>query len=392
MPSHNDEFNYVKITNEEDGIALEYGETPKDDSASFKDNDNRLRDEVNDSDASNNENKSPKEQKKRENKENKSSENGGNKSSGYSSSSIGMAGIATVVGAALVIVPTLSTLVGINMFLRATCRMKNMDVAETSLKYELELKDTDNTNFIISLENDSYEQSQALVEGDNEGYFVDLQPSTAYTLSVADASNKDIKIYTDIVRTLDASGSAILSFDANNRSGSMNPIEVETNSEYTLPVAVFVPFDDEYFGGWKVNGEGEILQPGEKIVVKNDTTLVAAWTKFPTEEQTVTADNNFFSYFPEQASAVVSSVTIMNVEFQYSNVYYTSTNETLNMNTNAAFVSTTTPFAGPIKSITVNSKSVNYDLTMVYSPSPIYEKVTEGGETIVKASIICVTC
>ncbi len=384
MPHNNDEFNYVKIINEEDGESLEFGETPVDDSASFKENDYRLRDEINDSQASNNENKSPEEKKKRESKENKSGKDGGDKSSGSSSSSsssLGMAGIATVVGSALVIVPTLSTLVGINLFLRATCHMKNMDVEATSLKYELELKDTDDTNFVITLENATYQQSQALVEGDNEGYFVDLNPGTTYDLSVADVSNANIKIYSERITTLATSGSAILSFDANNRSGTMNPIEVEANSEYTLPVAIFVPFDDEYFGGWKVNGEGETLQPGSKIVVNSDTTLVAEWTKFPTQENTVTANNTFFSQFPEQPTAEVSSVTIMSVEFQYSNVYYSSNEETLNMNTNAAFVSTTRPFGGPIKSITVNSKSTNYDLTMVYSASPIYEKVTEGGET-----------
>lgn len=381
MPHNNDEFNYVKIINEEDGESLEFGETPADDSASFKENDDRLRDEINDSNPSNNENKSPEEQKKRKDKDNKSKEDCGDKSSGSSSSSLGMAGIATVVGAALVIVPTLSTLVGINLFLRATCHMKNMDVEATSLKYELELKDTDDTNFVITLDNATYNQSQTLVEGDNEGYFVDLNPNTAYNLTVADASNKNIKIYTDIVRTLNASGSAILSFDANNRSGSMNSIEVPTGSEYSLPTSIFVPFDDEYFGGWKVNGEGQVRQPGETIVINSDTTLVAAWTKFPTEEKTVTADNNFFSRFPEQPSTVISSVTIMNVEFQYSTVAYSSNEETLGMYVYDAFVSTTTPFAGPIKSIKVNSKTTNYDLTMVYSASPIYERVTEGGET-----------
>jgi uncharacterized repeat protein (TIGR02543 family) len=386
MPHNNDEFNYVKIINEEDGESLEFGETPADDSASFKENDDRLRDEINDSNASNNENKAPEEKKKRESKENKSGKDGDDKSSGSSSSSssLGMAGIATVVGAALVIVPTLSTLVGINLFLRATCHMKNMDVEATSLKYELELKDTDDTNFVITLENATYNQSQELVEGDNEGYFVDLNPNTAYNLTVADASNKNIKIYTDIVRTLNASGSAILSFDANNRSGSMNSIEVPTGSEYSLPTSIFVPFDDEYFGGWKVNGEGQVRQPGETIVINSDTTLVAAWTKFPTQESSTEASGTFFSYFPSQLSETISTVSLMNIDFQCSYVYYDSTLESLNYGTAGGFVSTSKPFGGTLNRVVFNTsanQAGDVDFTMKYSAIPIYQKDTEQGET-----------
>lgn len=386
MP-HNDEFNYVKITNEEQGVSLEYGETPSSESASFKEPDDRLRDEVNDSNTSNSENKSPKEEKKRESKENKSSDNGDGKSSSSSSSSSsfgGMAGVATVVGAALVVVPTLSTLVGINLFLRATCRMKNMDVAATSLRYELELKDTEDTDFVITLENATYQQSQALVEGDNEGYFVDLNPGTTYDLTVADVSNANIKIYSERITTLATAGSAILSFDANNRSGTMNPIEVEANSEYTLPVAIFVPFDDEYFGGWKVNGEGEVLQPGQTIVVRENTTLVAAWTKFPTQESHTEADYMLFSYFPSQASETISTVSLMGIDFQCNYVYFGADTQTLNFTTDGGFVSTSKPFGGILKRVVFNTsgdQSGDVDFTMVYSASPIYQKITEQGET-----------
>lgn len=386
MPNHNDEFNYVKITNEEDGESLEFGETPVDDSISFKENDDRLRDEINDSQASNNENKSPEEKKKRESKENKSSKDGDNKSSGSSSSSssLGMASIATVVGSALVIVPTLSTLVGINLFLRATCHMKNMDVNDRSLKYELELKDTDDTDFVITLENATYKQSQALKEGDNEGYFVDLNPGTTYDLTVADVSNANIKIYSERITTLSTAGSHVLSFDANNRGGTMGSIEVPTGSEYSLPTSIFVPFDDEYFGGWKVNGEGQVRQPGETIVINSDTTLVAAWIKFPTQETHKEADGTFFSYFPSQLSETISTVSLMDIDFQCSYVYYDSTLESLNFGTAGGFVSTSKPFGGTLNRVVFNTsanQAADVDFTIVYSASPIYQKVTEQGET-----------
>lgn len=385
MPKSNDEFNYVKITNEEDGVSFEYGNTPESESASFSDNHDQLHDEVNDNPTSNNENKSEKKKKEEQRKQEQKGESSESSSSGGASATSGAtATIATVVGATLVVVPTLSTLVGINLFLRATCRMKNMDVAETTLKYELELSDTDNANYIISLENETYEQSQELVEGDNEGYFVDLSPNTTYTLSVTDISDKSVELYSEIVKTLAASGSVTISFDADNRSGTMNPLELEVNSEYTLPVSIFVPNDDEYFGGWKVNGEGEILQPGQTIVLNSDTTLVAAWEKFPTRESHTEAGYQLFSYFPSQPSETISTVSLMGIDFRCSYVYFDPTLQTLNYSTSGGFVSTSKPFGGILKRIVLNTsseQSADVDFTMVYSANPIYQKVTEQGET-----------
>ena len=172
-----------------------------------------------------------------------------------------------------------------------------------------------------------------------------------------------------------------ISFVANNRGGTMSSIELEAGSEYTLPVCIFVPFDDERFSGWKVNGEGEMLQPGETITVNSDTTLVAGWDPIQTEDKEVIAGKDIFENFPDQPSTETSTIMIGGVEYRYNNISYSSNNETLDMYLYDGFLSTTTPFDGPIKSITVNSKSVNYDLTIVYSDSPINERVTEGGET-----------
>ena len=358
----------------------------------------------------------------------------------------------------MVSVTTLSTLVGINLYIKARCKMNNLDITPISLKYELELEEIGEDKIIISLENPDKEflATQPLVEGPNEGYFEDLAPSTNYALAVIDVTQENYFLYRENIKTPDPfvtftvtfnsdGGSEVaaqsvvsgekavkpedptktgykfngwyilvgeeyqlydfetpvtsdltlvanwvaaqpadklkLAFDANGGTGTMSSLELDPSSEYSLPVCIFVPDDDVYFGGWQVNGEGETLQPGETIVVDSDTTLVAQWSKFPTKENTVTANRTFFSYFPEQPSTEISSVTLMDIEFQYSNVAYSSNEETLDMYLYDGFISTTTPFAGPIKSITVNSKTVDYDLNMVYSESPIYERVTEGAET-----------
>lgn len=468
MSRVNDEFNYVKISNDEDISSFEFGSTPSEESASYRDNHDQIHDEVNDNPHSNDDNSRPQEEKQKDkndqNNSRRDSDNNGGSSGGKSTSSSASAGAsasataATVAGVAMVSVTTLSTLIGVNLYIKARCKMNNLDITPISLKYELELEEIEEDEIVISLENPDkqYLATQPLVEGPNEGYFEELTPSTNYTLAVIDVTQENYILYRENVKTLEEpvtftvtfdshGGSEVaaqsvvlgekaikpenptktgydfdgwyiivneeyqlydfdtpvtadltlhadwvvaqpadklkLAFDSNGRDGTMSSLELDPNSEYSLPVCIFVPSDDEYFGGWKVNGEGEIHQPGETIVVNNDTTLVAQWTKFPTKDNTVTADKTFFSYFPEQASSTVSSVTIMGIEFQYSTVAYSSNEETLNMYVYDGFISTTTPFAGPIKSITVNSKTVDYDLTMVYSESPIYERVTEGGET-----------
>ena len=339
MKRVNDEFNYIKIINEDENPNFEYGSTPKEESASYKDNSDQLRDEVNDNPTSNNENKSPekkekrrKEEQKRKEESNKSS----NESRGSSSSSASSASGITAAGAAVVAAvsivtgivsvsasPTVNEISNVIFTPQETSIACAFDIenSDTSLKYKVELYNNDI---------DGLFEKECQI-GHNELEFNDLQPSTEYTFEIFRGSLNEqqeynyVSIFKEFVSTLEnptPSGSYVLSFDADNRGGTMSSIELQANSEYTLPVCIYVPFEDEYFGGWKVNGEGEMLQPGETITVNSDTTLVAGWTKFPTEEQTVTADRTFFSYFPEQPSTDISSVTLMDIEFQYSNVAY----------------------------------------------------------------------
>ena len=47
--------------------------------------------------------------------------------------------------------------------------------------------------------------------------------------------------------------------------------------EYALPQCGFTAPEGKEFAGWKVNGQGDLLQPGEKINVTSNIELVAQW-------------------------------------------------------------------------------------------------------------------
>ena len=67
-----------------------------------------------------------------------------------------------------------------------------------------------------------------------------------------------------------------VSFDANGGTGSMSAAS-EVSGEYTLPECGFTAPEGKEFNGWKIGAEGEVKQPGEKITVEADITLIAQW-------------------------------------------------------------------------------------------------------------------
>ena len=67
-----------------------------------------------------------------------------------------------------------------------------------------------------------------------------------------------------------------VSFDANGGAGTMNPLSDQLG-EYTLPECAFTAPEGKHFIGWKVNNEGYLLQPGSKIDVASNITIVAQW-------------------------------------------------------------------------------------------------------------------
>ena len=72
-----------------------------------------------------------------------------------------------------------------------------------------------------------------------------------------------------------------IAFDGNGGTGSMDSAAITTRS-YTLPNNEFTPSYKCKFVGWKIDGGDTIYQPGEQIVVDQDTTLVAQWQYMPT--------------------------------------------------------------------------------------------------------------
>ena len=334
--------------------------------------------------------KKEKEQKKekKENQDDKSDKHGG--SSSGASSSAATASVAAAAAACIVV-----GIVSIGAT-PITPEVENVKLTphETSIECVFDIYTGAISNkYRVELYNDEFEDhhEKECQIGHNELEFTDLFSSTEYTFEIFKGVLNEqseeydyTSIYSSIVSTLDLSGPVQISFDSDGREGTMGSIEIESNSEYTLPVSIFVPSKDEYFGGWKVNGEGEKLQPGDTIVIKNNTTLLAAWDKFPTEENSVTADTTFFNYFPTESSSEITTVTLMDVDFQCQYTYYSSSTGSLNLDAVGGFVSTTRPFGGPIARVTINTseaQSGDATYTMVYSASPIYEKTTTDGET-----------
>ncbi|MBQ7994744.1 MAG: InlB B-repeat-containing protein [Bacilli bacterium] len=67
-----------------------------------------------------------------------------------------------------------------------------------------------------------------------------------------------------------------VSFSANGGTGTMNPVS-DIAGEYALPQCTFTAPEGKEFAGWKVNGQGNLLQAGEKINVTSNVDLVAQW-------------------------------------------------------------------------------------------------------------------
>lgn len=399
-----EEFNYIEIKNEREGFSsFEFGRTQNNELTSFSDNKNNIKDELNDNPVSNNENKKKENKRREERKEetkgtnNESKESSGGSSSNSSSgtSSASSAGGIGAVGAA--VAAAVSVAIGI-VSVGAGPSSPEVDKViltphETSINCAFDIFNNDSlVKYKVELYNDGidahFENDSQI--GHNELEFTDLASSTEYTFEIFRGNPNEQQeytyesIYSEMVSTLEYTGSIVLSFDSDGRQGTMSSIELDANKSYTLPVSIFVPRDDEYFGGWKLNGTGEKLQPGDTITLNKDTTLVAGWNKFPTKENNVTANKTFFSRFPSQSSSEVTVVTLMNVDFRCQYTYYNSNTENLHLGTEGGFVSTSTPFGGPITKIKINTNGTQAGdaaYTVVYSEYPIYEKVTTGGET-----------
>lgn len=100
-----DEFNELKIVNEDENLNFEFGPTPEEESASYSDNSDNLRDELNDNKVENSSNNKKKEEERKKENKNKQ-ENHDNKQSGGHSATSGTVATAGAVAAVAACVVT----------------------------------------------------------------------------------------------------------------------------------------------------------------------------------------------------------------------------------------------------------------------------------------------
>ncbi len=270
-----DEFNELKIINEGENPDFEYGNTQDSESTSYQDNNDRLRDEINDNPTSNG-SKRPYENKKKERKD-KSEKDGSGKGSSHGGTSVGTT-VVTVAGASMIAVSTLSALVGINIFFNAKFKMDRIEPTPTSISYELELTDIKNDECIIKLENKDYSDSKTLIEGPNNGEFTGLTPLTEYSITVIDLTYNNYVLYSDNITTTEEEiipplTTYTVTFVTNGGTEipSQTVNEGDKVSKPTDPVREYYTFEGWYSDS-DLTEEYDFASP-----VTSDLTLYADW-------------------------------------------------------------------------------------------------------------------
>ena len=76
-----------------------------------------------------------------------------------------------------------------------------------------------------------------------------------------------------------------ITFSANGGTGTKESVEVDYGQKYELPANPFTAPKGKEFAGWKVNGEGDLLEVGSKIDVNNDIQLIAQWKDKPVDPE-----------------------------------------------------------------------------------------------------------
>ena len=68
---------------------------------------------------------------------------------------------------------------------------------------------------------------------------------------------------------------ATITFNGNNGTGNMSPVETFKGEEYTLPKNGFTAPENKEFEGWQVGGQNKA--PGDKITIEGNTEVTAIW-------------------------------------------------------------------------------------------------------------------
>lgn len=191
------EFNDIKITNEDEHFVSEFSPTQNNESTSYPDNKIDIKDEVNDNVIFNSANKEEKKRKK-ENDSSQESRLFNPPSSG--GTHLGPIGVA---GAVVVTVVAISTLVGINLYYSGKCDVNFVKATSNTISYDLNVSIPDNNVFVLKVENSAveYSVSSVLTNGDNTGTLEGLEPETPYTLTVIDTTHDNYVLYESVVIT-----------------------------------------------------------------------------------------------------------------------------------------------------------------------------------------------
>ena len=143
-----------------------------------------------------------------------------------------------------------------------------------------------------------------------------------------------------------------VSFDSNTGSGSMNSIDVDKDSNFTLPDCKFQAPNGKEFKAWKVNGRE--YQPNDTIRVSADTTVTAIWKDKPVTQKkyTVWVENTKLSAKPnqdvEEGTEVKVTVTPDSNE-ELVRLYYNDGNKDVDID------KTTKTFNMPASNVTVRA-------------------------------------
>lgn len=205
----NDEFNYIKVTNDQEIYGKEYGKTTS--SEYFSQSENKtVKDELNENKEQNTENQKEEERlenKRRESETQKSEQNteatssgssSGSSSSGSSngvsggaaSASAGAATAAPAIAVAASTVAVAAVAISIGMPVVANngaiVELASLVANDSSVHYSLVLKNTELDNFSAYVESRSgdYLSRQQIKPGDNEGDFEGLSPDVEYRFVV----------------------------------------------------------------------------------------------------------------------------------------------------------------------------------------------------------------
>ena len=82
-----------------------------------------------------------------------------------------------------------------------------------------------------------------------------------------------------------------ISFDPNGGTGTMKPMRVKADENYTLPECTFTPPEGREFAGWlAVNGK--VYPAGTKVISSYDQSFKATWKDKEAAEVTITFDPN----------------------------------------------------------------------------------------------------